>query len=506
MIYALLAILAFLPFRANAQVLKQGALLGEVRSPEGQRLQGIEIQATVDLSRVASYEFWREYKLPKLPSWTTKSDKNGRFRIPVPRGWEFLVTAKAKGFLPFKTITYANRPFLIQMDPGKEPPVEKPKLAFGKGFLKVHVQDPKGQPIPGAIVRKPWTFENLGKTDAKGDVRIFYRKDLAENPLILIKKGFILGATPRNSLEKDKENSTKLTLLPGHKVTGRILDKQGKPLAHLRILCETDLPASREETLGGIPWETTTDAEGRFEIAELGERWRYWIRTLLPNGTPVEIAQGIADKGERKIPDLKAGPFSSVSGLVRLQKGGNAEGGRVHVLRLWPEKVWQLLVARETPSWPIDQGGEYRIPALIPGRYELCFAFPGMEPLVRVLEVPPESKDLELSVVLGPGRAIHGKVMDEEGKPIGGALLRGIPDAKNEFFPIVPNGQMNHNGRFLFGNVRVLTRKDGTYLLERLRTKIPLLILIIKEGYQTKKIHLGANDSNLLNVVLKRNE
>ncbi len=504
MIYPLLAILAFLPSLGNAQVLKKGFLLGEVRSAEGQSLAHIQIKATLDLSRVASYEFWRSFELPKLPTWSTKSDKEGKFRIAVPRGWEFLVTAEAEGYLPFKAVTYANRPFLVQMIAGKPTPEKKPVLSYGKGSLEIQTLDAEGKPISGVAVRKPWTFENLGKTGTKGTVFIRYRKDLAEGPLILFKAGYVLGATPRQSLEEGKENKTQVTLLPGRKVTGRILDGQGKPIANLRILCETDLPASAEETLGAIPWETSTDAEGRFSIAELGEKWRFWIRSILPNGTPFEIAQGVADQELRKIPDLRAGPFSSVSGLVRLQRGGNATDGRVHVLRLWRNKVWQLLVARETPSWPIDQGGEYRIPSLIPGTYELCFAFPGMEPLVRVIHIPNKPKDIELSVVLGVGRSIHGKVTDAQGKPLGGALLRGIPDAKNEFFPIVPNGQMNHNGRFLFGNVRVLTREDGTYLLERLRTKIPLLILVIKKGYKTKKVHLGANDSNLLNVVLER--
>ncbi|HHI79957.1 MAG TPA: carboxypeptidase regulatory-like domain-containing protein [Planctomycetes bacterium] len=497
--------LALLPSLAAAQVKKQGFLMGEVRSVEGQKMSGIEIKATIDPRRVASYEFWRGYKLPEFPSWSTKSDQNGRFRIEVPRGWEYKVTAQAKGYLPFEAVTYANRPFLVQMVPGKATPQEKPKLLPGKGSLLIQVLDAKGNPVPGVALRKPWVFENLGKTDEDGKIRVPYRKDLSEAPLILIKKGYQIAATPRGAMEKGKDHKAQVTLQSGRKITGRILDAEGKPMAGLRILCETDLPVSSEETFGALPWETVTDQEGRFRIAELGDKWRYWIRTILPNGTPVEIAQGIMEAEERVVPDLRAGPFSSVSGLVRLRTGGSAAEGRVHVLRLWKEKVWQLLVARETPSWPIDQGGEYRIPALVPGRYELCFAFPGMEPQVQVVDIPSQPKDLEVNVVLGPGRAIHGKVTDEKGEPIGGALLRGVPDAKNEFFPIVPNGQMDHNGRFLFGNVRVLTRENGTYLLERLRTKIPLLILVLKEGYKPKKVRLGANDSNLLNIVLEKN-
>jgi hypothetical protein len=505
MIYAFIAYLAILSPAESFQVKKQGFLIGEVRSAEGQKMPGIEIKATVDSSRVASYEFWRGFTLPNLPTWTGKSDQNGRFRIEVPRGWEFLVTAHVKGYLPFKAVTFSNRPFLVQLIPGQAPQEKKTTPTPEKGSLEILVRDSKEKPIPGVVIRQPWVFKDLGKTDDKGIVKIPYRKDLAEAPLILLKKGFQLHATPRGSLEKEKEKSIQITLLPGRRVSGKIVDEKGKPMVGLRILCETDLPVSAEETFGALPWECTTDREGKFAIAELGENWRYWIRTIHPGGTPIEIAQGIASQKERTLPTLKAGPFSSVSGLVRLRKGGNASEGRVHVLKLWSGKVWQMLVARETPSWPIDQGGEYRIPALIPGRYELCFAFTGMEPQVRVVDIPNKPKDLEINVVLGPGRSIHGKVTDDQGKPLGAVLLRGIPDAKNEYFPIVPNGQMDHNGRFLFGNVRVLTRENGTYLLERLRTKIPLLILFIKEGYKTKKVHLGANDSNLLNVVLERN-
>jgi hypothetical protein len=148
------------------------------------------------------------------------------------------------------------------------------------------------------------------------------------------------------------------------------------------------------------------------------------------------------------------------------------------------------LVARETPSYPIDQTGSYRIPSLCPGKYELAFWIDNAEIEVRVVDAGPggeQGGEQHLDVAIGQGRRFQGKVVDEAGKPVAGALLRAFGWAKDELLPLVPpDNPTGHNGRFLVGNVRVLTRDDGSYRLERIRSHLPIRLTVEKpkDGYR----------------------
>ena len=145
-------------------------------------------------------------------------------------------------------------------------------------------------------------------------------------------------------------------------------------------------------------------------------------------GAPFEIDEGVAVVKHKKLGDLKTGPLSSIEGRVTW-KGTNkpVEDGRVHVLRLWDHKVAQWLVMRETPHFPIDSAGGYRIPGLPPGRYEIGFWTEKAQVEVRVVVFPNKATSRRLDVEIHRGRSYSGKVVDQEGKAIDRALLRALP-------------------------------------------------------------------------------
>lgn len=488
--------------RAQGPVVpREGRIAGLVQTAGGLPAAGANVTARISYARICTYDFWRGAPAPRGPRYQAKADGSGRFSIRVPKGYEYEVRAELGAAHSPKFVVYTDRPILLRLTgSGREPPKPEPKLARGRLDLTVRAG---GRPVAGAEVFVPWSVQALARTDEHGRARVRYPAKDAANPLFVVAPGHRLGVVPRGTLDPQKDVSFELELSRGSGVEGRILGDDGKPLVGLRVILGTDVPVSAEEVFGAVPLSTRTDSDGRFRFDELAPHWRYWVRAVLPDGRTLEPGEGLVEKeGVLDLGVLRAGPPASVHGRTRWRDGRRVTAGRVHVLRLFAHKVVQMLVGRETPSWPIDHTGAYRIPALAPGRYELCFEVPGAEPLVRVVELEPR-EDERLDVELGSGRKIRGKVVDREGRPVARALIRAVPWGKSEFFPFVPFGDLSHNGRYLFGNVRVLSRDDGTFLLERVRTLIPIRLIAVKEGVGKAELKIEPDDPGTVQITLR---
>jgi len=490
----LLSLLIFASFAAaspSAQRLAppplptKGKLAGMTGLSAEQGLAGVLVEASVDFTRIGTYEFWRNFPYPKARKMQLLSDQRGYFSIEVERGFEYAVQFKKKGYHGEKGIVYAERPFLARLLEGPAP--RKAKEELGPVRLAGRVFDSAtGKPIQGARLRAPWGTELLAESDAKGEFRVRHRGELEKDLLVVLADGYRIGSVPKSAWAKVGETpkSCDVKLEAGVEVTGRIVDGHGKPLSGLRVLCGTDVTIAESSTYGEVCVPAITDGDGRYRFSSLGKGWRYWVRTVLPRGVPLELGQGMAVLDRTELGSVRTGPGFEVRGLVRGDDGRPLPDARVHVLRLFSEKLTQKQIVRNTPSYPVDHQGYYRIAGLAPGRYELCFYKDKFEHKVRVVEPPRNGSVVRLDLALDKGRKISGTVVDAAGKPIGGALLRALVWADDEYFPIVPYGNLNHNGRFIAGYVRVLTRDDGTFLLERVRSRVPIRLLCMKEGYK----------------------
>ncbi len=473
---------------ATQAPLSKGRLFGYAQA-NGQRLAAVSVEVRPDWKSIASNEFWRLGPTPTQAIATATTARDGTFSIDVEPGPLYEVTFRKRGFKTQRYSVYANRPFLASLEPGTDPaPVAKSPTS---GQLTGHILDAKtGHPVAGAVVRGPWSFDALSTAGADGAFTVGLTKEIAEQPLIVLAKGYAIQAIPKSAFSLGKESKREIELVPGSGVEGRIVGADGKAAAGLSVLIDTDVNISDSETYSGVAWLTHTDLTGRYRFAEVPAGSRYWVRTLLPTGTPIELGQGLVTPDVVRLPTTFTAPLTEVTGRVRWANNAALTQGQVHVLRLFSGKIRQPLVLRETPFWPVDGTGAFRIPALAPGRYELAFWADKAEIAVRVIQVPSK-KPIHFDIQLTHGRSIQSKIVDAQGKPIDAALIRGLPWADDELIPLAPpDHPKGHNGRFMIGNVRVLSRPSGVFQLDRLRTYQPIKLIISKQGYKTRTVRI----------------
>ncbi|MBI1325675.1 hypothetical protein GC170_21125 [bacterium] len=154
-----------------------------------------------------------------------------------------------------------------------EPPFETLKSATHQIQLKRgqtltgRVIDLDGKPVAGAEVRSdewPVEFGEASQlTDAKGEFRIGNLGTVQAPVKIAVHKPG-QGWCIKSIDVQDQDRVATFQLIPGRPVTGRVTDAEGKPLADVRV-DDTTLP----RWLRAPDAIRRTDADGRFEIADL---------------------------------------------------------------------------------------------------------------------------------------------------------------------------------------------------------------------------------------------
>jgi len=500
--YLLLCVLVTVTAARAQSVDHDKSLYGVAQDPNGRPVTGAKLAVFPDLELIATNEFWRQAAKPSTPMYRSVTGSDGRFAIAAEPGRVYRVRITKPGFRTFELRAVVGRPFLAQMTPGRD---ETKAIAASDATtgptVSGTITNAEGKPVTGAVLRKPWDWDTLARTGPDGAYSVAFGKD--DEFFMVFHPGFQVGVIHRPSSENATAKPQDLELAHGYAVTGRLLDEAGKPIAGTRVVIDSDILVAENHSYSGVPWSTTTDASGRFAFAELAPNGRYFVRTILNDGTPLEFGQGWAKQAACDLGTYRTGPRTSVAGVAKWKDGRPIEFGFVHVLRLYDGPLSQWFVARETPAYPLVKG-QYRIPGLCPGRYELCFMVENAEPEVRLVTAPAKGGKARIDVAIGVGRSFQGKVVDLDGKPIAGALLRGLQFGGNDAAPLVPPNKPDHNGRFLVGNVRVLTRKDGTYLLERVRSYVPTRLVVIKQGFKTRTIRVDVGDEPPAEIVLER--
>ncbi len=107
-----------------------------------------------------------------------------------------------------------------------------------------------------------------------------------------------------------------------------------------------------------------------------------------------------------------------------------------------------------------DTDGTFALAALTPGRpYEIKAKMPGYAMNVQAdLVVSPDRANAVLTIVLGEGATVKGKVVDEAGKPLAKATVIAMEDA----------GMRALRGGTTLKRDYALTQDDGTYVLDTL--------------------------------------
>ncbi|HYO16994.1 MAG TPA: carboxypeptidase-like regulatory domain-containing protein [Thermoanaerobaculia bacterium] len=223
----------------------------------------------------------------------------------------------------------------------------------------------------------------------------------------------------------------RLTLRRGRTATGLLADAAGRPAPGVTIELLRDTAGPDWETARADPgpYRDTTGPEGRFEIRDLPEG-RFRVVARIPRDPVVELAHSVdipggpgrTDLGRQTLP-----PREVLEGRIFDSEGRPLEGVQVWTGMGRAAGDEQLLARHRAagPAAVTDSDGRFALRSL-DRRSGLWLCRAGFEPrfiqtlisrdLSRLALHPPAARP--------PGARVSGRVVDAEGRPVPGVLLR----------------------------------------------------------------------------------
>jgi protocatechuate 3,4-dioxygenase beta subunit len=307
--------------------------------------------------------------------------------------------------------------------------LDGPGVAFGR------VRDPAGRPVAGATVvlrrHLPTTASAepaTAATDATGRFR-FAGLASGAYDLAVRSAGFapvlvpglrVARPTLRGPLNCGPIDLGSITLRPGAEITGVVVDSAEEPVGAVEVRAFPGGPAAAWTAAPGLP-AAVTDAEGRFTLADLDHRARWFLQVERTGYAPRVVA---AEAGKPLRLVLSAA--AEVSGKVVDEAGDPIAGALVFLEREdGPEAV--VLTAAATPQESVrsDPAGRFTLRDVRPGPARLlAFAHPYLPATPRTLELAPGGDGEELEVVLRRGAVVEGRVTTTDGLPLARAWVR----------------------------------------------------------------------------------
>jgi protocatechuate 3,4-dioxygenase beta subunit len=367
--------------------------------------------------------------------WTypdVKSIGPGMWRISQGPEGPALLTVRADGLAP-------ETERRVEMRADREETIEV-ALKKGVSVRGVVVDAVTGAPIAGAHVERPqaWYFERL-ETETETDGRF----ELTDAPLSA--RSFVRFTARADGyaassffVEGDAATETTVRLVRAASIVVRCLGSDGRPAAGARVVVSSDYDATPPKGMRTTDTDTawaTTDAEGRARIEGVRPgsdgmelRARFYVDGVaaLDRAFPALAAGETRDLG-----DVVLAPTLTLRGVVLDADGKPAAGATVGAAPSDPSDPERSAVgsafnghggrsAETGPDGTFTMMGlgaglwdVYAAPNFYtPGRLEL-----GVDPRVRTVT-------LRLPRVV----ALVGRIVDEKGAPVAGALIEAAPD------------------------------------------------------------------------------
>ncbi len=180
--------------------------------------------------------------------------------------------------------------------------------------------------IPIDVFRKDFLAAERGHAEAGKDGRLSFTPDRTDIPLRLRVEamGYRVQDGPEFRLGDDTSRTQNFRLQPSPPRTGVVLDAAGKPVANAEVLLATP---TQEAALsdGWCNQKVTTDAAGRFQFPDSGERWAIVVRSNAGFAF-AEFPANEHDAGQ-----VRLRPWASVRG--RFYDGGKPVSGATIMLQ-----------------------------------------------------------------------------------------------------------------------------------------------------------------------------
>ncbi len=319
---------------------------------------------------------------------------------------------------------------LKALKPGTQEPdvVMLPATASITGRL---VSAAGGRPLAGGVA---WVSEDPGAAVRTGSDGAF-RMALPAEPTSSL-QGAAAGFFEGQAEAGGNRRTPSLALKPKLAATGVVVDEAGRGLPGAAVDA-SPVPGRRANRMdfslyrsGGF---ARSGAGGRFRLPNLVPTAAYNLRISLPGYAPAQAEIPAREEGQAA-PELRIvlRVGRQAVGLVLDGRRAGVAGAQVKTL---PTAAADLLARMRSVlnsdksnqfAATTDAKGRYILSHLPPGTYDVQVQARGFAPLtVPGLAIPEGQGSTDLgTVVLSPGAAVEGRVVDPAGQPVEGAEVR----------------------------------------------------------------------------------
>ncbi len=293
---------------------------------------------------------------------------------------------------------------------------------------------PQGGPIPRAsrhMMREGWR----GRTSDRGAFRVAGLPAGVGFQLSFKAEGFAPHTQDVEPLEPfESRSGLEVVLEPGRVAFGRVVDEDEVPVAGAEVSLKPPPPSDdlRATMMMGRSEDAPeasvhlTDAEGRFEIADLAAG-RYDLEVHAAGFAPAKVpGVRVPEAGGADLGTVVLIPGASIEGRVTGPGGAAITGAEITVE---VERQNLMGVDPSSPQAPTktDTAGRFVVADLLPGqavRLSVTKEGYGSESLSDLR--PPT--DEPLAIQLEPAGRLEGQVVDQRGEPVEGATVMANPD------------------------------------------------------------------------------
>ncbi|HEX2253971.1 MAG TPA: carboxypeptidase regulatory-like domain-containing protein [Thermoanaerobaculia bacterium] len=371
---------------------------------------------------------WSEARLPWLPTtWVRCAPlaADGSFRLAGLPAGEVDLEVRADGFVPARLRAPTDRPATVRLDPGV--------------LLTGRVTDLRDRPLAGATVR-PLGGET-GESAADGSFAV------VAPALPVALEADARGHQPTEILVRAGKNgqppSLHLHLLPGAELTAQVV-AEGEPPAEVELRIERFEPPSRWSAEhrrlalgdgGTLRVELAHPGRYRLRVRAAGYRDAVVPELEVPVGRGTDLGAIALERG------------AGVAGWVSDADSGDPLPGVDVEAVPQGARLFEAVVAGLAPRATSGATGEFLLPGLAPGDWEIRFRRAGVAPAAVQVSLAGESVEDLGEVVLSPGVAVSGRVTDRAGNPRPGLAVR-VYAGDGETWSALAESHCDADGRF----------------------------------------------------------
>jgi carboxypeptidase family protein len=261
-------------------------------------------------------------------------------------------------------------------------------------------------------------------------------------------EGYVSKTLP--GIQVPAEQPLRVTLSPGSRISGRVVDESGAPVARARVLAVPEGP-------GGGGAAGPLDENGGFVIENLSPG-RFTLAVAAPGFPPVQ-RKGIEVAAGKDVSGLEVAvrKGATVEGRVTAADGRPAPGTRLRVMPA-ADSGGPLLAAVGLPEAVAGEDGAYQLEGVPEGTRSIAAEERDHPKAVQTLAVQPGSNRLDFQLV--DGREVSGRVIDPQGQPVPGAEVSLSSRSAARYAATGPDGGFRMTA-IPDGAYRLLAKKDG---------------------------------------------